>query len=786
MKSRTRTLSLLLLLVCVLTSSISSGGANNSSNKSFTSYPIHVDAGWNLVSLPVEVLDGTKAVLFPTAVSPAFEFQNSYIPKDSLEPGVGYWMNFSSPQEILIEGDTVLDRAIPVRAGWNMIGSLSVPMPVSHIYTEPEGIISSKFFRYAGGTYQVADTLHPAQGHWVQVQQDGTLFLTTPGGAEGAISDSARSVILDSINAFVNRLPHTNDDSDNLALLAYLRSIPQFEAADTLMDGVWARFIDGRMFVRANDLHFAGGALGLPTGIIPKPREVEQVASPTDNLPTSSTAWICNALGSLFYNEPGGGVTATVDQLREWHTLTGYTLSPNGGATVGDLKSVSGVGVFYISAHGAGCYDRNNNPVYGVWTSTVREPLFDAVLRRDLDNGYLVYFSAPNIDDGSGGSIEETHYAITEKFVQKYMNFQKGAVVFMNSCWSYYEHNFAQACLGKGAGFYVGWTRSVNGVIALRAARHFFDRMLGTNKFFPETPPQRPFDADLVWNDLILKGYDTSSTKGGPSKFTIDPAMPDVNLLAPSILQAYKDPIPGFDDFYIDGLFGNNPGAGAATVKVGGTSLNITWVNSTKLKLDLPPHGGDVQVTVRGRKSNITQYTEWHGVFDYTLTGRGSLKQHIVMNVDFLADVHSFRINIGVPPIYPFARYIQVLNTSHATYECSGEYRNPNDTALVEETWSGAGSVPLGDGPPGFGFSTAVGPPGNPNLALLSFSAEYLVNTSPTPLSLPDDVAGNTLTMSTAYVIGGGSISAINSDGSYVMTWSDMTPVYPPDPNGAR
>jgi len=784
MKSLTRKLGLLLVLIYVSTSYISSGNVNKGSNGSVTSYTVHVDSGWNLMSLPVEVSNGTKSVLFPTAVSPAFAFQDSYIPKDSLEPGVGYWMQFSSSQELSIEGDTLLDRAIPVRAGWNMIGSLSVPMPIDHIYSEPEGIISSKFFRYAGGSYQVADTLQPVQGHWVQVQQDGTLFLTAPGGAEGPIGDSARSVILDSINAFVNRLPHINDGEDNLTLLSYLRSIPQFEASDTTLGGVWARFTDGRMYMRVSAFRRPDSStIEYSSGIIPALGESEHPMSPMHDLPTSSTAWVCNALGSYFDFPPANGATQTTISIQQWLTLAGYTPASNSGASVGRLKNVSNVGIFYINTHGGWCKDPNNNVVYAVWTATEQHFLFDLIFRRDLDDGSVVYLTAPHDVDPSGGYTEETHYGITSRFVQKYMNFQKSGAVYIDACWGHYNGAFAATCLGKGAGFYMGWTRPVGNSAANRAARHFFDRMLGTNKFFPEYPPQRPFDADLVWNDLILKGYDTSRTRDGLSKFQVDPVIPRTNLLAPSILMLEPPSIPGDSHCYIHGLFSQDARPDVS-VKVGNASLNITEWDSTKLTLEPPLQGGNVQVTIRGRKSNVTQYTEWHAVFDYTLLGRGTLKKHIVFNVNFLADVHKFRINIANPPIYgPGPRYIQVLNTSHATYECSGEYKNPKDTAIVEEFWTGSGDVPIGTD---FTFSTVIYDIGNPFGMYLGFTAPYSNTGYPAKLTIELGLDQITTSMTSLYSFAAGSKSGSYDTNTAEISWGEITPIYPPDPNGAR
>jgi hypothetical protein len=659
-----------------------------------------------------------------------------------------------------------------------------VPMPVHLIYSEPDSIISSPYYRYASASgYQVADTIQPGVGYWVKVKQDGTLFLTAPVNTEGPISDSARSIVLDSVNAFVNRLPHVTNSSDNITLLSYLRSIPAFEASDTTLGGVWARFTDGRMYMFVNEFRLPGSLARYPTGKIPESDETETVMNLTHDLPTSSTAWICNSLGSYFELPPGNGVTKTANDIKQWLTLTGYTSASNTGASPGRLKNVSGVGVFYISAHGGFCEDRNNNTPYAVWTSTEQNLLFDVIYRRDLDDGSLVYMTAAHDLDGSGGHTEETHYAITSKFVQKYMNFQKGGVVYIDACWSHYNRQFAATCLGKGAGFYVGWTLPVGNTEAMRTARHFFDRMLGTNMYFPETPPQRPFDADLVWNDLILKGYDSSRTSYGLAKFQIDPVSPRTNLLAPSILQAYPSFLPDESKFYIDGLFGQDSRPDVS-VKVGGAAVNIQGWDSTKLTLDQPIQGGNVQVTIGGRKSNVTQYTQWHAVFNYTLLSRGTLKKHIVFNVDFLADVHKFRINIANPPIFgPAPRHIQVLGTSSATYDCSGEYRDPTDTAITVEKWEGSGTVPLG---PDFTFSTVIWDVGNPSGMSISFSAPYTNTNSPSTMGIDLGLDTFTTSMTSSYSFAAGSKSGSDDTNTAEIFWNEITPLYPPDPNGAR
>jgi len=139
---------------------------------------IYVEPGWNLLSLPVIVSDGSKSSLFPSAVSDAFIYQGSYIAKDTLENGFGFWLKFDTADSFFITGESIHRDTINVTTGWNIIGSLTAPVIVGTISSEPPGIINSDFFSYlpeAG--YQQTDTLHPGFGYWVKVIQDGSIIL---------------------------------------------------------------------------------------------------------------------------------------------------------------------------------------------------------------------------------------------------------------------------------------------------------------------------------------------------------------------------------------------------------------------------------------------------------------------------------------------------------------------------------------------------------------------------------------------------------------------------------
>jgi hypothetical protein len=156
--------------------------AQNMDFGNYFPYPIvhfsNIIKGWNLLSLPKLVLENRTSVLYPEAISPAYEYQSGYKVKDSLKNGTGYWLKCAEENSIYIGGSGILEDTFQVVAGWNMIGSLSIPYLVINIFSEPAEIVTSQFFGY-NGTYFNADTIQPHKGYWVKVNQTGSLILSS-------------------------------------------------------------------------------------------------------------------------------------------------------------------------------------------------------------------------------------------------------------------------------------------------------------------------------------------------------------------------------------------------------------------------------------------------------------------------------------------------------------------------------------------------------------------------------------------------------------------------------
>jgi photosystem II stability/assembly factor-like uncharacterized protein len=136
-------------------------------------------AGWNLISLHLNVGNPQASALFPNASSGAFTYESSYILCNTLLVGNGYWVKFPGAQFFNYTGDSITIDTINVRAGWNLIGSISHPVNVSDIVAVPENLTASEYFGYKNG-YFSTDTIEPKSGYWIKAKTDGQLILSSP------------------------------------------------------------------------------------------------------------------------------------------------------------------------------------------------------------------------------------------------------------------------------------------------------------------------------------------------------------------------------------------------------------------------------------------------------------------------------------------------------------------------------------------------------------------------------------------------------------------------------
>ncbi|HEV8537919.1 MAG TPA: T9SS type A sorting domain-containing protein [Bacteroidota bacterium] len=159
------------------------------------SVSLRLSGHWNLVSLPLNTSPAPKSAVFPTSQTTAYYYSlvsQHYMVSDSLSHGVGYWLRFSSDQEVRIEGVLLETDTVSLMPGWNLVGSIATPVAVSSIISDPPGLATSSFYGYKG-RYEPSDTIHPGEGYWVRVSEPARLILS-PASVTGALSKTLHVV----------------------------------------------------------------------------------------------------------------------------------------------------------------------------------------------------------------------------------------------------------------------------------------------------------------------------------------------------------------------------------------------------------------------------------------------------------------------------------------------------------------------------------------------------------------------------------------------------------------
>ena len=133
-------------------------------------YIISLDAGWNMVSIPVIPADTSVDAIFGDNITqPVYKYDAGYKQVTTLEPKKGYWVLANSAVDISISGTVPSDLGVTVVSGWNMIGPVSSGVQVDS-FTD----VTLPVYGYAAG-YNPVTTLEQTKGYWVLASAETTL-----------------------------------------------------------------------------------------------------------------------------------------------------------------------------------------------------------------------------------------------------------------------------------------------------------------------------------------------------------------------------------------------------------------------------------------------------------------------------------------------------------------------------------------------------------------------------------------------------------------------------------
>jgi hypothetical protein len=500
---------------------------------------------------------------------------------------------------------------------------------------------------------------------------------------------------------------------------------------------------------------------------------------------------------------------------------------------------MQGDGVFYMGAHGGQCtiaerdsagnlrIDADGRAIgrsaFGIWTSSPFDPA--------IPNQYWSAIVAGQVGIGIARNSKTpphnaARYFITSQFVRDLMKpFGADSLVCFGACHSMSAMSaaFAVELAAKNAGLVVGWSHVVDTFAIIAAYRFIFDRLLGDNSTNPkESPPQRPFDYEEVWADLKKHGLHLHPNSNGPvTEIRYHAGPGSFGLLAPSIQFVLIN--ESADQAILKGIFGKPP-PGERAVLIGGLEAAVVSWEKEEIVCTLPRSGtgsaGDVEVWVRGHKSNVRRITEWNIPmrFAFKDPDHPPLKVSGDVFLRFRADVGDYRSHTHEAPFQPIVGAVATRDSSASLMgsgsavidECTvswlGEYEfpasgfgDPFASALVArfrvdtETKKGAVGLALLALPPvPLPFTIrSVCPDGSGEVKItVAFGELFGEELFPDPGNDPDrpEVPLPAVQISfdpANYSFPGGAFEDITT-GLVRLEWDPVMPNFPPDPEAAR
>ena len=684
----------------------------------------------------------------------------------------------------------------------------------------------------------------------VPIEQGERYFRVAGAGTISAGEASLRATLI-AIDDFSATVPRDDRAAWRAQMLAFLKARPDINDAGETPDGIWAITEDGV------PLAFWNNRRADPPGEDDVPGVNGRSGTET---PGKSPARLAVTVGAGFTY-----ATPRLGRLLRGH---GFATTED-GATLDSLKGTRPEPVFFLNTHGGVCYmplytsagepvrspDRKISyaTTYGLWTGTKIDP-------RKTDFGYshdefvaelkagrlALVQAAASYTLGTGGfqsEVREWRFCITDKWIKQYMRFpaDNHASVWLAVCRSGSADAapIRDAFRSVGAEMVSGWTEAVTGEGIVAATSFIYDRLLGANEVLPPATPQRPFDYPNVWDELRARGLHRHPTKNTAPG---EPATSDIiyegatgdgsfGLFAPSLAYVLVD--EATKQLHLVGLFGNPPEA-ERKILVGGVECQngAEW-SPRKITCPLPQDGpgshGDVQVVVRGRKSNVRQLSRWTILGTYERTEEGTpFRIDGTMKLVFRADIGEYRKVPGNVFIRP-TRYAVAAAHSEVILRAQGtETEDCGEGGVSTTTWSGSGPFPvrtietppdqpwhtiaalvlntidnqggLGvafgtfdptQGPLKFTYTPCDGPPFEfalPPVPPGSVEDQQIIKSS-TEATLPDGSDIELVLPGKSFPLGAAGVipaDTMRNDLEASLTWSAVSPESPPDPDAAR
>ena len=142
---------------------------------------IRIPAGWNMVSMPAMSTYNSTSAVFPGAAG-IFTWNatsRSYYVPTTIEPDKGYWIAVTEDTTFFVGGTPIEIWTTDIKAGWNMIGSVSINTSMVDPNDTRDGSIipTAYWWDPVSRAYTTTTDINPGKGYWAASIQDCTLTL---------------------------------------------------------------------------------------------------------------------------------------------------------------------------------------------------------------------------------------------------------------------------------------------------------------------------------------------------------------------------------------------------------------------------------------------------------------------------------------------------------------------------------------------------------------------------------------------------------------------------------
>lgn len=142
-------------------------------------YDVLMQSGYSITSVAADPFASAVDSSFPGRSSSLYRFNGGYVATNTVQVGEGYYVQFPAPTTVHHRGRFInAPITIPIIAGWNLIGTASIPIRVADIAVSGTTLTSG--FSTQQGSSTTVSVLVPGRGYWVQSAGIGSLTLNAP------------------------------------------------------------------------------------------------------------------------------------------------------------------------------------------------------------------------------------------------------------------------------------------------------------------------------------------------------------------------------------------------------------------------------------------------------------------------------------------------------------------------------------------------------------------------------------------------------------------------------